>query len=273
MNSLRPYLRPALIGGALAAAALWLLCFFIAGMDFFGGSFHLWDTLYRMELATDEAYLFFGSRALAAAWQVGTVFLLGAAAGVAAVPFAEETGTLLKQSLLHFSTTGLLAVAAGWFVLSPWTVLALYVPLYLLIWAGRWVGWYLELSDLRALLGLSPSPSPLKWRETLPYLPFALCAGVLVPLVLRLIDAPDVPVLSQVLYPYLMLPAACFCAGISLGRRQGLCPLFPLLCAGCWMPVAGSWLAFSPLLHGSLAALPALAGLLLGAHFRNRKEA
>lgn len=272
MNRIRPYLCPALMGGVLAAAVLWLLCFFIASIDLFGGSFDLADTLYRMELATDEAYHFFGSRALAAAWQVTTVFLLGAAAGVATVPFAQEGGALLKQSVCHFLITGVLAVAAGWFVLSPWTVLALYVPLYLLIWAGRWVGWYLELADLRAQLGLFAAPSPLKWRETLPYLPFALCAGVLVPLVLRLLDAPDVPVLSQVLYPYLMLPAACFCAGVSLGRRQGLCPLFPLLCAGCWMPTAGCWLAFSPLLHGSFAALSALGGLLLGTHVRKKKE-
>ena len=81
MNRFRPYLRPALTGGIIAAAALWLLCFFIAGIWLFGGRFDLADTLYRMDLATDEAYLFFGSRFWAAAYQVGTVFLLGAAVG------------------------------------------------------------------------------------------------------------------------------------------------------------------------------------------------
>ena len=137
MNRFRPYLRPALAGGLLAAAALWLLCFFIAGIDLFGGRFDLADTLYRMDLATDEAYLFFGSRFWAAAYQVGTVFLLGAAVGISTAPFAEDGPTLLKRSLLHFILTGLLAVAAGWFVYPPYVVLCFYITLYALIWLGR----------------------------------------------------------------------------------------------------------------------------------------
>ena len=273
MNRLRPYLRPALTGGVIAAAALWLLCFFIAGIDLFGGRFDLADTLYRMELATDEAYLFFGSRFWAAAYQVGTVFLLGAAVGISTAPFAEDGPTLLKRSLLHFILTGLLAVAAGWFVYPPYVVLCFYVTLYALIWLGRWVGWYMEVADLRTLLGLSPALSPLKWRETLPYLFFALTAGMAVPLLLSFIDAPDVPALTQLLYPYVLLPAACLCAGISLGRRSGFCPLFPLMCALCWLPTAALWLNVYPVFQLLLALIPALLGNLLGTWDRARKEA
>ena len=271
MNRLRPYLRPALTGGLLAAAALWLLCFFIAGIDLFGGRLDLADTLCRMDLATDEAYLFFGSRFRAAVYQVGAVFLLGAAVGISTAPFAEDGPTLLKQSLLHFLITGLLAVAAGWFVYPPYVVLCLYIALYALIWLGRWVGWYMEATDLRALLGISPVPSPLKWRETLPYLFFALTAGTAVPLLLSLVDAPDVPVLTQLLYPFVLLPLACFYAGASLGRRSGLCPLFPPLCALCCLPVAALRLNVYPLLYLSLALVPALLGNLLGA-WRRKKE-
>ena len=155
-------------------------------------------------------------------------------------------------------------MAAGWFVYPPYVVLCLYVTLYALIWLGRWVGWYMEVADLRALLGLAPAPSPLKWRETLPYLFFALTAGAAVPLLLSFIDAPDVPVLTQLLYPYVLLPLACFCAGVSLGRRSGFCPLFPLMCALCWLPAAALWLnVYSPF-QLLPALLPALLGNLLG---------
>ena len=131
----------------------------------------------------------------------------------------------------------------------------------------------MEVADLRTLLGLSPAPSPLKWRETLPYLFFALTAGIAVPLLLSFIDAPDVPVLTQLLYPYILLPVACLCAGISLGRRSGFCPLFPLLCALCWLPTAALWLNIYPVFQLLLALIPALLGNLLGTWDRARKEA
>ena len=48
-----------------------------------------------------------------------------------------------------------------------------------------------------------------------------------VPLLLSFIDAPDVPVLTQLLYPYILLPAACLCAGISLGGAAASAPCSP----------------------------------------------
>ena len=47
----------------------------------------------------------------------------------------------------------------------------------------------------------------------------------------------DVPVLSGLLLPCLILPAAGFCSGLSLGKRQGLCPLYPLALALCYLPM------------------------------------
>ena len=46
---------------------------------------------------------------------------------------------------------------------------------------------------------------------------------------LRLCDG-YVPVLSGMLYPYLLLPVGGFCSGLSLGRRRGFCPLYPVAC-------------------------------------------
>ena len=88
----------------------------------------------------------------------------------------------------------------------------------------------MELTAIRAKLGLSPGPSPLKWRETLPYLPFAALLCLLLPLALRLFDGGYVPVLSGLLYPYILLPAGAFCSALSLGRRRGFCPLYPAAC-------------------------------------------
>ena len=56
----RTYLRRALLGGGLAWLALFLLCFGIASIDYFGGRPEFWDTLSRTQLSTDEAYLAFG---------------------------------------------------------------------------------------------------------------------------------------------------------------------------------------------------------------------
>ena len=58
--SRRTYLRRALLGGGLAWLALFLLCFGIASIDYFGGRPEFWDTLSRTQLSTDEAYLAFG---------------------------------------------------------------------------------------------------------------------------------------------------------------------------------------------------------------------
>lgn len=107
--------------------------------------------------------------------------------------------------------------------------------LYAVIWLGRWVGWYVEVRQLRTLLGLAPGPSPLNWRETLPYLPFALLLCDVLPLLLRAFDAPDVPVLCGLILPYLLLPAAGFPPGCpwANGRACAPCTLWPALCVIC----------------------------------------
>ena len=144
----------------------------------------------------------------------------------------------MKRTLAHFLTMA--ATVALWVglnagserVLLPLVLLAVF---YALIWLGRWVGWYAEVAAIREKLGLSPGPSPLKWKETLPYAPFALLLCLLLPAVLSLFDAPDVPVLTGLIYLYLLLPVGSFCSGLSLARRKGFCPLYPPLCVLCFL--------------------------------------
>lgn len=206
-------------------------------------------------------------------------FLFGAEAGIATLPFADEGRALLLRSLCHFVIMALTLWA--WVCLNfapePLSSLALtfllpFTLIYILVWLGRWVGWYAEVAQIREKLGLSPGPSPLKWRETLPHLGYALLLCLAVPLVLRLCDAPDVPVLTGLLYPYLLLPIGSFSAGLSLGKRQGLCPLYPVGCALFALMTVFLLFNSSALFHCAMAGLSALLGNLLGAA-RHRKTA
>ena len=228
-------------------------------------------------LVSADLTLRLGSAPLAFAVQLALYFLLGAVVGVSTLPFADDGPTLILRSLAHFALTAgaltLTCTLLGW--AWSWQAMAVYLILlaavYLLIWLGRWVGWYAEVSAIREKLGLDPGPSPLKWRETLPYLPFALLLCLALPMALRLLDAADVPVLSGLLYPYLLLPVGGFFSGLSLGKRQGLCLLYPVLCALCalvFIPLARlvSNMADWPLLP--IAAGFSLAGILAGAALR-----
>lgn len=183
----------------------------------------------------DLAYLT-GSAPLAFAIQLGLYFLMGAVVGVSTLPFADDGATLVLRSLAHFAATAaaltLLVVLCGWNWGEFWPVvlyLGLLAAVYLLIWLGRWVGWYVEVAAIRQKLGLSPGPSPLKWRESLPYLPFAALMCLVIPMAVRLtLDSPT-PIFTAI-YAMLILPVGGFFSGLFLGRRQGFCPLYPVMC-------------------------------------------
>ena len=122
------------------------------------------------------------------------------------------------------------------------------------------MGWYAEVAAIREKLGLAAGPSLFHWRETLPYLGFALLLCGLLPFVLRMFDAPDVPVLVG-----LLLPVGGFMSGFSLGRRQGFCPLYPLACALFYLPAVFLLMNSSALFHCAIVLCAALAGNLAGA--------
>ncbi len=202
---------------------------------------------------------------------------LGATLGAATLPFADDGPTLIRRSLLHLGATALEVALVLWLCVDlrdgrAWALwMGMLVLFYAVIWLGRWIGWYVEVMQLRALLGLAPGPSPLKWRETLPYLPLVLLLCDVLPPVLNWIDhaaVADVPVLSGLLLPYLMLPVAGFCSGLSLGKRQGVCPLYPVACFVCYLPMVYLVYNYTALFHCFMIAVPALAGNMLGWAYR-----
>ncbi len=202
---------------------------------------------------------------------------LGATLGAATLPFADDGPTLVRRSLLHLGVTALEVALVLWLCVDlrdgrAWALwMGMLVLFYAVIWLGRWIGWYVEVMQLRALLGLAPGPSPLKWRETLPYLPLVLLLCDVLPPVLNWIDhaaVADVPVLSGLLLPYLMLPVAGFCSGLSLGKRQGVCPLYPVACFVCYLPMVYLVYNYTALFHCFMIAVPALAGNMLGWLYR-----
>lgn len=192
------------------------------------------------------------------------MFLIGVLLGLSTLPFAEYGGQIRLETVLHFLSMMLAAAALGWFLNAAGVVLVFSLLLYLLIWLGRWVGWYAELGQMREKLGIAAhgTPSPLKWRETLPHIGFSLLLCAVMPLSLRLFDPPDIPVLST-LFALLLLPPGSFVPGVSLGLRQGFCPLYPLAC-GLFSIAAAQFLAMEFWLYLLFAEGPALLGLLVG---------
>lgn len=263
----REALGPVLLGALFGVAGYLLLSFLTQPGWLLGGSVGL------------EFTFCFNSRvpeAVGAALGLLLWGTFGALVGLSTLPFADGGGALALRSGLHFGAMAL--------VLSAWVVLnfgavelpAFLIPfalIYVLIWLGRWVGWYAEVAQIREKLGLAPGPSPLKWRETLPHLAFAGLLCLVLPLLLRLVDAPDVPVLCGILLPYVLLPVGGFASALSLGKRQGFCPLYPLGCALFYLPMVFLLFNSSALFHCGMVALPALVGNLLGALARRRKEA
>lgn len=223
----RQALTRALVGGAFGIAC----CLLVAWLTQPGGLFgHLtFDFTFCYNHKVPQL--------LGAALGLLLWFLFGAETGIATLPFADGGRALLLRSLAHFGVMS--ATMWAWVLLNfPYNLLSElalsfqlpFTLVYILVWLGRWVGWYAEVAQIRERLGLAPKPSFLKWRETLPHIAFAAFLCLLVPTLLRLCDAPDVPVLSGLLYPYALLPIAGFCSALSLGRRQGFCPLYPLSC-------------------------------------------
>ena len=200
---------------------------------------------------------------------------LGGVLSAATLPFADDGRSLLLHSAVHFEATALLfgllmaQLGARGAELLAWE--AILFLLYAVVWLGRWIGWYVEVMQLRTMLGLAPGPSPLKWSETLPYLAFALflCDGL--PLLLFWADhavSADVPVLSGLLLPYLLLPVAGFSSGMSLGKRQGVCPLYPVACFVCYLPMVFLLFNYTAMFHCFMVAVPALAGNVTGWLYR-----
>lgn len=267
MNIKKQFPVRILIGGLLGVAGYLLISFLAQPGAVFGGSL-------------DFAFTFcFDGRVpegAGAALGLALWFAFGAEIAVATLPFADSGKSLVLRSLAHFAVMAATVGAWAWLNFGLREVLFFLIPLvlvYLLIWLGRWVGWYAEVAAIREKLGLAPGPSPLKWKETLPYFGFAFLLCLLLPAVLRLCD-DYVPLLS-VLYAAVLLPVGGFFSGLSLGKRHGFCPLYPVACGVfilLFIPLAR---LFSHMADGVLipvAVAAALLGDLAGAGLRLKKR-
>ena len=224
----------------------------------------------------------FGLRLLPAlGLEIVLSFAFGASLGAATAPFADDRRTLLRDSLGHLLLSGLLffllcALCRFGTGLGESTafLLGLFVLIYALVWLARWMGWYSDVLAIRDALGLS-APSPLRWRQTLVYAPLLLFLCAVLPVLCRFIDRAaraDVPVFSALILPFLLLPAGGFCAGLSLGRRAGFCPLFAPAALALYLPAV--YLVFNPsaLFQAFILFFAALLGTLLGAALRRLRR-
>ena len=258
-----------LIGGGLGVLVCLLLGWLSQPGALFGASL-TWDFTFCYNSNVPEA--------LGAALGILLWFLFGAEAGVATLPFADSGRELVVRSLVHYMVTAAtVCLWAGLNVCSaPADYLTFLVPLtlvYLIVWLGRWVGWYAEVAAIREKLGLAPGPSPLHWRESLPYVGFAAFLCLALPLALRLLEDPT-PLLS-VLYGWLLLPVGGFMSGLSLGRRHGFCPIYPAACVVfilIFIPLARLFSNISDVELIPIALVCVLAGNLAGAARRRVKR-
>ena len=199
---------------------------------------------------------------------------LGCMAGLATRPFADDGKELVRNSLLHYVVTAALFTALiqsmGGNALACIVWAGILTVLYLLIWLARWIGWYMEVMQLRTLLGLAPGHSPLHWRETAPYFLFALLLCDALPLGAFLVDKfwSDIPILSGGIVPYLLLPIIGFTSGVSLGKRQGVRLLYPAACFVCYLPMVFILFNSSAMFHCFMVSVPALLGNIIGWMYR-----
>ena len=197
--------------------------------------------------------------------------LLGAVLETAEVPFRLERRTALWSGV-HFLLTAAVFSLAGWQCRwfpyrETWLcLLGLLLLCYLLMWAVRYVGWRQDLRAIRKGVGLPEKPGQPDWRKALPYALLAAAVELLLPWLLRLVDARDVPVLTGIFYPFLILPLFCFFSGWSLVKRCRLLWLaYPVLCGVLTLPCVFLLYNSSALFQIWATAIAALTGGSIGA--------
>ena len=144
----KQWLPRAVVGGVLGIMCC-LLVGFLTQPGWIFGSMR-WDFTFCYNSRVPEA--------LGAALAFILWFLFGAEVGVATLPFADSGRELVVRSLIHFAvmsaTVGLWAVVNFGVRELPSFLIPLAL-VYVLVWMGRWVGWYREMLAIRKKLGLT----------------------------------------------------------------------------------------------------------------------
>ena len=111
-------------------------------------------------------------------------------------------------------------------------------------------------------------------RRMVPYLLLTAAVELCLPWLLRAVDARDVPVLTGLFYPFLILPLSAFLSAHAAGRR---CPwpwvlLYAVLCGLLTVPNVFLLYNYTALFHFWTAGIAALLGGLLGCLRRKIKS-
>lgn len=214
------------------------------------------------------------------ALELALSFAFGATVGLAVPPMEGTGAAVAVRTTAHLLLSSVLwagiCAVCGW--PSVWSgrlvLLGLYWFAYVVVWLLRYLSWRAELQRIREGLGLAPKPSAgglFQLRPLRAHLLLAAAVELALPPLLRLVDAPDVPVLTGIFYPFLLLPFFCLATGWSAGRRFGPALLYPLACALLALPPVLLLYNSSALFQVWAAGLSALAGNLLGALLKWRK--
>ena len=197
--------------------------------------------------------------------------VLGAVAATAEVPVRLERRAALAAAIHVLPAASVFSLAGWqcrWFPYrETWLcLLGLLLLCYLLMWAVRYVGWRQDLRAIRKGVGLPEKPGQPDWRKALPYALLAATVELLLPWFLRALDARDVPVLTWLCYPHLILPLFCFFSGMSLAKRgRRLWLGYPVLCGVLTLPCVFLLYNSSALFQIWAAAIAALTGESIGA--------
>ena len=211
------------------------------------------------------------------ALELALAFGFGASVGLAVPPMEGPGTAVAARTAAHLLCSSALFAGVCWICGLPpanWQelllLLGIYWLMYLVVWLLRYLRWRAELDAIRRALGLARPAAGGVWQAR-PLKPYLLLAGaleLLLPLLLRLLDPPDVPVLTQLFYPYLLLPFFCLAVGWSAGRRFGVALLLPVACGVLTLPCVFLIYNYTALFQAGAAFVFTLAGNLLGALVR-----
>lgn len=210
------------------------------------------------------------------ALEVALGFGFGVSVGLV-VPPMEGTGAVVAgRTAVHLLISSALFAGICWVCGLPpgnWQgltlLMGLYWLMYLTVWLLRYLHWRRELEGIRRELGLAAPTAaggPLQVRPLVPYLLVCGAMELAVPPVLRLAEGgSDIPVLTGLFYPYLLLPFVCLAVGWAAGRRLGLTLVLPAACAALTVPHVFLLYNATALFQAGVAAVAALLGNLAGA--------
>jgi len=210
-------------------------------------------------------------------------FGFGVTVGLAVPPMEGSGHAVAVRTALHLLVSSALFAGLCWVCGLLWgswqtwlTLPGIYWFAYAVVWLLRYLHWRSELRRIRERLGLAQPETPGEiWslRPIRGYLALAAVVELAVPPVLRLLEqSSDIPVLTGLLYPYVLLPFFCLVTGWSVGRRQGVALLYPVACGLITVPHVFLLYHASALFQAGVAAAFALAGNLAGALVRRGKE-